>query len=65
MSLEQYGEQWIVANGIRTRYFDSGEGCPVLFLHGGNPGDASSAANAEDWELNFPSFQRGISLHFN
>lgn len=53
MSLQQYGEKFLEAGGARTRYFDAGDGPPILFLHGGNPGDASSAANAEDWERNF------------
>jgi 2-hydroxy-6-oxonona-2,4-dienedioate hydrolase len=42
--------KFIDANGIRTRYFEAGEGEPLLLIHGGSYG---SFYNAEDWELNF------------
>ena len=55
MSLQEYGEKWLDVNGIRTRYFDAGTGdVPVVFIHGGQMGDASGGENAEDWALNFP-----------
>lgn len=41
--------RYIDAGGIRTRYFDQGEGEPLLLIHGGTYG---SFYNAEDWELN-------------
>jgi 2-hydroxy-6-oxonona-2,4-dienedioate hydrolase len=53
MFLQDYGEKWIDADNIRTRYFEAGEGQPVVLIHGGTMGDASGGANAEDWELNF------------
>jgi 2-hydroxy-6-oxonona-2,4-dienedioate hydrolase len=45
--------KYIDANGIRTRYFEAGEGEPLLLIHGGTYG---SFYNAEDWELNFDTF---------
>jgi pimeloyl-ACP methyl ester carboxylesterase len=55
MSLQQYGEKWLDVDGIRTRYFEAGEGdTPIVFIHGGQMGDASGGENAEDWDLNFP-----------
>lgn len=51
----QYREQWVEVGGVRTRYFDAGAGEPVLLLHGGTIGDRSAAANAEEWEYNFPA----------
>jgi len=55
MPLQQYGEKWMDVGGIRTRYFEAGSGEPVLMMHGGTIGDASGAANAEEWEHNFPA----------
>lgn len=45
--------KYIDANGIRTRYFEAGEGEPMLLIHGGTYG---SFYNAEDWEVNFDTF---------
>ncbi len=45
--------QYVSVNGIRTRYFEAGEGEPLLLIHGGSYG---SYYNAEDWELNFDQF---------
>jgi 2-hydroxy-6-oxo-6-(2'-carboxyphenyl)-hexa-2,4-dienoate hydrolase len=55
MTLEQYGEKWVSVEGIRTRYFDAGEGEPVLMIHGGRIGDESAPGNAEEFEYNFPA----------
>lgn len=51
--LGDYEERWVDVDGIRTRYFDEGKGRPVVLVHGGNKGDASGGACAEDWNLNF------------
>lgn len=56
MSLKEFAEQWIDVDGIRTRYFETGEGEPIVFVHGGTIGDATGAANAEDWAPVFPAF---------
>lgn len=53
MFLQEYGERWVDVDGIRTRYFEAGEGRPVVLVHGGTTGDASGGANAEDFHLNF------------
>lgn len=52
MPLHPVGEKWIDIAGIRTRYQEAGSGTPVLFLHGGEMGDESIAASADDWEYN-------------
>jgi 2-hydroxy-6-oxonona-2,4-dienedioate hydrolase len=60
MSLREFGEKWIDVGGVRTRYFDAGIGPAIVFIHGGTIGDTQSAANGEDWELNFgPMVARG------
>lgn len=60
MSLQDFGERWLDAGGVRTRYFDSapdsngpGAAPPIVFIHGGQMGDASGGENAEDWDMNF------------
>ena len=58
MSLESYEERYVDVDGIRTRYFESGSGEPVVFIHGGAFGDRAGAPNAEDWDMNFPEIAR-------
>lgn len=55
MPLQQYGERWIEAGGVRTRYFDAGEGESVLLMHGARIGEESAPGNAEEFEYNFPA----------
>lgn len=47
------GESWIDVDGCRTHYFDAGAGPVLVFLHGGTIGEASAAANAQDWAATF------------
>lgn len=42
-------EKFVNVDGIRTRYYDLGQGSPVLLIHGGQPG---SYVSADDWSLN-------------
>jgi pimeloyl-ACP methyl ester carboxylesterase len=49
--------KYIDADGIRTRYFEAGQGEPLVLIHGGTYG---SFFNAEDWEHNFD----GLAEHF-
>ena len=47
------GEKFVDVNGIRTRYFEKGEGEPVVLFHGGSFGSGTTALSAADWDLNF------------
>jgi pimeloyl-ACP methyl ester carboxylesterase len=47
-------EKWLDVDGIRTRYFDQGEGEPVVFIHGAQMGAGDGASSAKTWALNFP-----------
>lgn len=59
MFLQEFGEKWVEVDGIRTRYFDAGEGeIPIVLVHGGTCGDASGGGNAEDFERNFSLLAR-------
>lgn len=42
--------KYIDVRGARTRYYDAGDGDPVILVHGGHFGHGGSA---EDWEHNF------------
>lgn len=53
MFLQPYGEKWVEVEGVRTRYFEAGEGETLVLVHGGQFGDDSGGANAEDFDRNF------------
>lgn len=42
--------KYVDVEGVKTRYFDSGEGDPIVLVHGGHFGVRGSA---EDWDRNF------------
>ena len=44
--------KFIEVDGIRTRYFDAGEGETIVLFHGGNFGSPHGADCAADWNLN-------------
>ena len=62
MFLQEFGEKWLDVDGIRTRYFEAGEGRPVVLVHGGTKGDSSGGANAEDFELNFAALAKSFRV---
>ena len=49
--------RFCAVSGIETRYYDAGDGEPLLLLHGGQYG-AVSASCAEDWEPVFDGLAR-------
>jgi pimeloyl-ACP methyl ester carboxylesterase len=51
-------ERWIDVDGYRTRYLVGGAGEPIVFVHGGYPGDDSGAESAEIWEENLAALTR-------
>lgn len=53
MFLSEFKEKWADVDGVRTRYFDEGQGAPIVFIHGGQCGDASGGESAQDFDLNF------------
>jgi pimeloyl-ACP methyl ester carboxylesterase len=52
--------KWLDVAGVRTRYFEAGQGSPAVLIHGGNVGDASSASHAGHWA---PVFARLAERH--
>ena len=45
--------KWVDVNGINTRYFEAGEGEPLLLIAGGNFGAGDAASIVETWDRNF------------
>ncbi len=45
--------KYVDVKGIKTRYFEAGQGEPMLLVHGGQ---FSFHGSAEDWDLNFDTF---------
>ena len=48
--------KFVDVNGVRTRYYDYGQGDTVVLAHGGEPGGLSSSANT--WSRNIPGLAR-------
>src|SRR4051794_21847059 len=43
----------IDVKGVNTRYYEAGQGEPIVFIYGGNFGSSDSASSAPVWSLNF------------
>jgi pimeloyl-ACP methyl ester carboxylesterase len=54
-SIEGLTAKFIDVGGVRTRYYDYGEGEAILLVHGGGIGGASTANN---WSRNIPGLAR-------
>ena len=55
--------RFVDVQGIRTRYFEAGEGPPLVLVHGGQAGGSNN--NAQKWEDIFPllaEYYRVIAL---
>src|SRR5688572_2699768 len=58
-------EKLVDVNGIRTRYFDKGQGEPILLLHGSILGEPFSSDFSANWSENFEGlseFARVIAM---
>lgn len=55
-------EKFIDVDGIRTRYFEAGNGEHLLLLHGGNFGDNDNVDCALNWALNWEGFARAFHV---
>jgi 2-hydroxy-6-oxonona-2,4-dienedioate hydrolase len=51
---------YVVVDGTRTRYFEAGDGAPVVLVHGGHYGAGGSA---EDWDLNFDELAQEFRVY--
>ena len=57
-SMPQEDAKYVDVDGIRTRYFEKGEGPALILVHGGQPSGPGS--NAWSWKVNFDD----LSKHF-
>jgi 2-hydroxy-6-oxonona-2,4-dienedioate hydrolase len=57
------GEKFIDVDGIRTRYFEKGDGPVVVLFHGGLFGSNDAADCAEDWGLNFDGLAKWFHVY--
>lgn len=55
-------ELFVDVDGIRTRYFEAGEGEPMLLLHGGNFGEQDNVDCANNWDLNWDMFAKDFHV---
>ena len=45
--------KWLEVNGVPTRYFEKGEGPPLVLVYGGNFGSSDASSSAIVWDRNF------------
>jgi 2-hydroxy-6-oxonona-2,4-dienedioate hydrolase len=54
-------EKWVDVDGIRTRYFDQGEGERIVFVHGVQMGATDGSSSARTWDQNFQVLSRSFN----
>ena len=54
--------RYVDVDGIGTRYFEKGEGEPMVLVHGGHMGTVA-ADLADDWDLNFDALARHYRVY--
>ncbi len=54
--------KYVDVDGIRTRYFEKGEGEPMVLVHGGHMG-TFAADLADDWDTNFDVLSRHYRVY--
>lgn len=52
----------IDVQGCKTRYYEAGQGEPIVFMYGGNFGSSDSASSAPVWSLNFLPLSAGFKV---
>ena len=60
-SMAESDARFVDIDGIRTRYFESGEGEALVLVHGGQP--SSADASAWDWQQNFDALARHFHVY--
>ena len=56
-------EKFIDVDGIKTRYFEKGQGEILALFHGGNFGSQDAVDCADDWSLNFDALSRHFQVY--
>ena len=55
--------KFVDIGGTRTRYFDKGEGEPLLLFHGGTIGAKDNVDLANNWDRNWPWFVKSFHVY--
>lgn len=55
--------KFVDVGGIRTRYFDEGEGEPLVLFHGGHFGSNDNVDLANNWDRNWPWFVKSFHVY--
>ncbi|MDA2934501.1 alpha/beta hydrolase [Acidobacteria bacterium AH-259-D05] len=55
--------KYVNVKGIKTRYFDQGQGEPLVLIHGGNFGNEDNIDLADNWDLNWPWFVKWFHVY--
>ncbi|MEE2821949.1 MAG: alpha/beta hydrolase, partial [Acidobacteriota bacterium] len=55
--------KYVRVDGIMTRYFEEGEGEPLVLVHGGNFGNEDNIDLADNWDLNWPWFVKWFHVY--
>ena len=56
-------EKFVDVAGIRTRYFEKGEGHPLVLFHGGAFGSLPGPDSADDWGLNIDGLAQWFHVY--
>ena len=56
-------EKYVDVDGIGTRYFEKGEGDPLVLVHGGNVGDEIAASSALTWFRSFDGLAQWFHVY--
>lgn len=55
-------EKFVDVDGIKTRYYEEGNGETLMLFHGGNFGQQDNVDCAENWDLNWDGFKRSFRV---
>ncbi|MBT5457855.1 MAG: hypothetical protein HOK82_14710 [Rhodospirillaceae bacterium] len=55
--------KFIDVDGIKTHYYEKGDGPPLVLIHGCAKGHYSAADSGFDWELNFDPTAGNANRH--
>lgn len=55
--------KFVDVEGIRTRYFEEGQGEPLILFHGGHFGSNDNVDLANNWDLNWPYLVKSFHVY--
>lgn len=55
--------RFVDVDGLKTRYFEKGEGEPLVLFHGGHFGSSDNVDSADNWDLNWDGFAESFHVY--